>query len=579
MLRNLDARHPTPHSPQNGIAVPQEPSPNKNRLLRGFLAPVVIVGIGFVVWSLVQTPERQPAAVASFSTPVEKTVTATQAKPLAVALTGPSETMNPTPATETTVTFLETLQDESKPLAKESGHAVWLSAKEIDEPTDDDIDLVTLAENEYDTFARSILDQPSNYYAVQLLVLKDEDEILSYAQEIGIDDPLYALMQTGDDEAYVLLLGVYPTYRAAVTARDEWEATSRVDNSWIRPLGLLQRAIAAADPTGSVSTSRDSDVASHSLSAREREIRELLRQARLALMQERLTSPPEDNAYDRYHRVLDLSPNHPEALAGIQQIVAQYLRLAEEYISINRIERAGLMIDRAEQVGGNTAALRRLRAQIDATDNVFSVNHPGQVEDTKPEEISVRKSVRATEEEVLADAGNLLEQNAGYAARNMLEEYLVNDPESVPVITTLFRLYLQMDDTQMAEQLIANSPAVPSLTMVELTAQLKAHHGDLPGAIKTLENIRPDNSETTYHALLASLYQQAGRFSDAASRYRRLLVEEPEQGAFWLGLAVSLDSARNAEEALIAFQRTAETGQYDGDVQQYIEERIRALSR
>ena len=161
----------------------------------------------------------------------------------------------------------------------------------------------------------------------------------------------------------------------------------------------------------------------------------------------------------------------------------------------------------------------------------------------------------------------------------MLEQYLVSDPESVSTVVALFRLYLQMDDLDMAEQLLVGSSRLPSLTILEMKAQIKVHQGDLLGAVKMLESVTPDYDETTYHALLAGLYQKMGRFEEAARHYRYLLNNEPGQGVFWLGLAVSLDSLNSDKEALSAFQRTRDTGHYDGDVQHYVEERIRVLSQ
>ncbi|MDZ7827331.1 MAG: hypothetical protein U5R48_16550 [Gammaproteobacteria bacterium] len=89
---------------------------------------------------------------------------------------------------------------------------------------------------------------------------------------------------------------------------------------------------------------------------RQREIRGLLEEADRALAELRLTTPADDNALDRYLRVLALAPGHPEARAGLDRIVEAYLDLAlrattrgdaergPATTSISRSSRAGIRI-------------------------------------------------------------------------------------------------------------------------------------------------------------------------------------------------------------------------------------------
>jgi MSHA biogenesis protein MshN len=136
-----------------------------------------------------------------------------------------------------------------------------------------------------------------------------------------------------------------------------------------------------------------------------------------------------------------------------------------------------------------------------------------------------------------------------------------------------------MCNITMAGNLLNSTPNLPALTTLELSAQIQAQQGDLKGAILMLESVRPQFHETSYYALRANLYQQAARYAEAASLYRRLLDDEPNHSAFWLGLAVCLDAMNSTTEALGAFEKTRDGGQYDGEVLRYVQERIAVLSR
>ena len=92
-----------------------------------------------------------------------------------------------------------------------------------------------------------LLDAPRNYYAVQLLALKRESDLLEYASINGISEPLYMPIASGGTNWFVLLLGVYADKQSAETAMADWEKTKTLKiRPWIRQLGQLQDAMRAA---------------------------------------------------------------------------------------------------------------------------------------------------------------------------------------------------------------------------------------------------------------------------------------------------------------------------------------------
>ena len=80
----------------------------------------------------------------------------------------------------------------------------------------------------------------------------------------------------------------------------------------------------------------------------------------------RLTTPPQDNAYDYYQQVIKLDPDDKEAVAGIDRIAHRYAILARNQLNRGHYALARLYVQRGIAVGSDHAELLALRAQIRA---------------------------------------------------------------------------------------------------------------------------------------------------------------------------------------------------------------------
>ncbi len=69
-------------------------------------------------------------------------------------------------------------------------------------------------------------------------------------------------------------------------------------------------------------------------------IQQLLSSADTAIEQNRLTTPLEDNAFDRYKQVLSLDPSNKLAIDGINRIVERYLAWALDHAERSSLKRA-----------------------------------------------------------------------------------------------------------------------------------------------------------------------------------------------------------------------------------------------
>jgi hypothetical protein len=94
------------------------------------------------------------------------------------------------------------------------------------------------------TGSEEILSLPGDYFTVQLMAMKNEQKVLEYASDNGIENPLYVRILSQDINWYVLLLGAYPDQSAADNARAAWEEARDLEvKPWTRRLSPLQDAI------------------------------------------------------------------------------------------------------------------------------------------------------------------------------------------------------------------------------------------------------------------------------------------------------------------------------------------------
>lgn len=93
-------------------------------------------------------------------------------------------------------------------------------------------------------------------------------------------------------------------------------------------------------------------------------IAKLLHAADDALEQDRLTTPLNDNALDRYRAVLVLDASNVDALNGIQAITKRYLDWARSYLDRYDLTRAGIMLARAKTVDADHAGIKVMSEEI-----------------------------------------------------------------------------------------------------------------------------------------------------------------------------------------------------------------------
>jgi len=86
----------------------------------------------------------------------------------------------------------------------------------------------------------SFMEQPADYYTVQLMASVDVDRVYRFAEQNQISTEYIVPTERDGVVWHVLLLGVYPDYSSALAAKDE-VAPSLTTQPWIRRVGAVQK--------------------------------------------------------------------------------------------------------------------------------------------------------------------------------------------------------------------------------------------------------------------------------------------------------------------------------------------------
>jgi tetratricopeptide (TPR) repeat protein len=94
------------------------------------------------------------------------------------------------------------------------------------------------------------------------------------------------------------------------------------------------------------------------------EIEQLLAEAQQQIDNRRLTAPASGNALRTYQRVLELQPNHPAALEGVQRIAIYYQDAAQQSLQQGRIDESLAYINRGLRAAPKDQVLLGLRREV-----------------------------------------------------------------------------------------------------------------------------------------------------------------------------------------------------------------------
>ena len=315
-------------------------------------------------------------------------------------------------------------------------------------------------------------------------------------------------------------------------------------------------------------------------------INELLRDGQLALLNDRLTDPVEDNAFARFQAVLRIDPSHQTALDGLRGIAARYLDFARTTYQRGELQQTQRYLDTAEVIAGEYPSIQfwlqqqksalawveTLQEQIKSAPAV--TNDKPQLAARAPT-ITVQPSLSYRDQQIADQAALLMAQQRWGEAEDLLTQAIGEQPQLHLSRKQLFSLYINRGQREQAANALDAMTKLKDAEKIHLQARLAIAFKDWSAALEVLQK---PNLSLENRTLLAAVLQLTGEFEQSAEQYRQLVQLEQRNANYWLGLAVSLDALKDSSGALRAFRYARMHGGLDPNILAYVQERIDSLS-
>ena len=368
-----------------------------------------------------------------------------------------------------------------------------------------------------------------------------------------------------------------------------WIEEAEVKPEWVQPT-VVQKEPVEVDKAEDMLSAMAVDDAPP---GKQEQIAGLLAAAEKAFARDRLSQPPEDNAWTYYEEVLYLQPQHQVALNGKEAIVQRYVTLANKQLAEGQFARALLLVGRAMTLDPENQKLWSIQKDITARSA------------SREQSVEPLVSLPSSQTSVLQTGGDLsksgqfevvrsddsLDRQRAEQARQQAQEGDLSG--AVRTLETLQRkgelgvqatraladLYLQQDNVPKAMALVDSVTILPNEQAAYIIAQGQLKQDDLAAALVTLEAYQPDiNVFPEYYALLAGIYQKGGQYTSASNLYRKLSTLYPDNFAYWLGLGVALDNL-NEPGAMAIYRRVQPMiPEHLVGVKSYVQKRISELA-
>lgn len=185
---------------------------------------------------------------------------------------------------------------------------------------------------------------------------------------------------------------------------------------------------------------------------------------------------------------------------------------------------------------------------------------------------------RAEEEYRRATA--LLGQGRNRDATAALEKSLQLDPQHSVARQTLAGLLLEDkrhdDAIGILQDGLKADKNYPALAM--MLARLQVDKGDLRPAVETLQHTLPHAIDRAdYQAFLAALLQREGRHKEAIEHYFVALRKSPQNGLWWMGIAISMQADNRVGDARDAFGRAKASSSLSPELIAFIDKKLSQL--
>jgi MSHA biogenesis protein MshN len=142
-------------------------------------------------------------------------------------------------------------------------------------------------------------------------------------------------------------------------------------------------------------------------------------------------------------------------------------------------------------------------------------------------------------------------------------------------------LLLEGKRNNEAEQVLQEGLAIDprNFGFAMVLARLQVERSALPQALETLQKTLPyAEQQADYQAFIAAVLQRLNRHKDAIEHYQIALRLSPNSGVWLMGLGISLQAEKHNDAALIAFRQAIDSHTLNGDLQAFVNQRLRELN-
>lgn len=178
------------------------------------------------------------------------------------------------------------------------------------------------------------------------------------------------------------------------------------------------------------------------------------------------------------------------------------------------------------------------------------------------------------------EAAQLRSQGQSTEAEQRLRALLAQHPKHMAAREMLVGIQLGggrwLEGQATLEQGVAQVPA--HLPFRFQLARLRLEQGAESQAIALLDQANTDGlGDPELLAFLAAIHQRGGRHAEAVKNYRAALTQRAQEGRWWVGLGISLESLQDSNAARDAYRRALDSGQLPANLARYAEDRLKAL--
>lgn len=175
---------------------------------------------------------------------------------------------------------------------------------------------------------------------------------------------------------------------------------------------------------------------------------------------------------------------------------------------------------------------------------------------------------------------NLISAGRFNIAIEELKQFTVLYPDFIAAKKTLVILLIKEGNYPLASQFLDQALQLTpeAIDLIILKARLYVMQGNEKRALEILQSVSPSlEAAPDLYSLMAAIQQRLGNFLIAAHLYVQLLVLNPSNSTWWMGLGLSFEAAGRNNAAADAYKKAISTGNLSPNLQAYVATRLQKL--